>query len=156
MSAQMATRIFVMCKTEKMPGSHVEKIPLMANAACRKVWNRDFNGDLPDEDRLATFGGWINPRCFLLIDNGPVDMSYTLVKLRWDGQKLVDDPAPLHRYIQKEFDTKYQFNPADRPKANGLTDEELKEVLEPHEFDEVIKSCDEMTARHVEKLCKQT
>ncbi|KAH9221559.1 hypothetical protein DL95DRAFT_7695 [Leptodontidium sp. 2 PMI_412] len=89
MSAQIATRIFVMCKTEKMPGSYVEKIPLMANAACRKVWNRDFNGALPDEDRLTTFGGWMNPRCFLLIDNGPVDISsYTLVKLRWDGQKL--------------------------------------------------------------------
>jgi len=84
----MATRVFVMCKTETMPGSDVEKIPFMANAACRKVWNRDFNGDLPAKDRLTTFGGWMNPKCFLLIDNGPVDMSYTLVKLRWDGQKL--------------------------------------------------------------------
>merc|ERR1711939_1020783 len=102
----MATRVFVMCKTETMPGSDVEKIPFMANAACRKVWNRDFNGDLPAKDRLTTFGGWMNPKCFLLIDNGPVDMSYTLVKLRWDGQKLVDDPAPLHWYIQKEFETK--------------------------------------------------
>ncbi|KAH6709281.1 hypothetical protein BKA61DRAFT_613919 [Leptodontidium sp. MPI-SDFR-AT-0119] len=118
MSAQIATRIFVMCKTEKMPGSYVEKIPLMANAACQKVWNRDFNGALPDEDRLTTFGGWMNPRCFLLIDNGPVDISsYTLVKLR---------------------------------------DEELKEVLEPHRFEEVIKSRDEIIARHVEKLSKQT
>ncbi|KAL5320905.1 hypothetical protein ACEPPN_011715 [Leptodophora sp. 'Broadleaf-Isolate-01'] len=140
-----------------MPGSYVEKIPLMANAACQKVWNRDFNGALPDEDRLTTFGGWMNPRCFLLIDNGPVDISsYTLVKLRWDGQKLVDDLTPLHRYIQKEFETKYQFNPADRPEEIGLTDEELKEVLEPHRFEEVIKSRDEIIARHVEKLSKQT
>jgi len=88
MSAQMATRIFVLCKTETMPGSDVQKIPLMANAACRRVWNRDFNRDLPDKDRLTTFGGWMNPKCFLLIDNGPVDMPYTVVKLRWDGQKL--------------------------------------------------------------------
>ncbi|KAH7308742.1 hypothetical protein BKA65DRAFT_172735 [Rhexocercosporidium sp. MPI-PUGE-AT-0058] len=154
MSAQMATRILVMCKTEKMPGSHVEKIPLMANAACRKVWNRDFNEDPPDEDRLSTFGGWINPRCVLLIDNGPVDASFTLVKLHWDGKKLLDDPTPLHWYIQKEFDTNYQFNPADRPEAKGLSNEELKEVLEPHEFNEVMKSIQEMTARHVEKLSK--
>ncbi|PVH71250.1 hypothetical protein DL98DRAFT_110717 [Cadophora sp. DSE1049] len=155
MSAQMATRIFVMCKTETMPGSDVEKIPLMANAACQKVWNRDFNGDPPDEDRLTSFGGWMNPKCFLLIDNGPVDMSYTLVKLRWNGQKLLDDPTPLHWYIQKEFDTNYQFNPKDRPK-NGLTDEELEELLGPHKFAEVINSSNEMTARHVEKLRKQT
>lgn len=152
----MATRVFVMCKTETMPGSDVEKIPFMANAACRKVWNRDFNGDLPAKDRLTTFGGWMNPKCFLLIDNGPVDMSYTLVKLRWDGQKLVDDPAPLHWYIQKEFETKYQFNPAERPKANELTDEELEKFLGPQEFAKVIKSRNEATARHEEKLRKQT
>merc|ERR1711977_480614 len=105
----MATRVFVMCKTETMPGSDVEKIPFMANAACRKVWNRDFNGDLPAKDRLTTFGGWMNPKCFLLIDNGPVDMSYTLVKL-----------------------------------------------LGPQEFAKVIKSRNEATARHEEKLRKQT
>jgi hypothetical protein len=84
----MATRIFVQCKTDKMPGSYVEKIPLMANSACQKVWNREFNKILPDNDRLTTFGGWLNPRCFLLIDNGPVEKPYTLVKFRWDGQKL--------------------------------------------------------------------
>ncbi|KAH9212188.1 hypothetical protein DL95DRAFT_391838 [Leptodontidium sp. 2 PMI_412] len=152
----MATRIFVQCKTDKMPGSDVEQIPLMANAACRKVWNRDFNENPPDNDRLSSFGGWMNPRCFLLVDNSPVDMPYTLVKLRWDGQKLVDDLGPLHPYIRKEFETRYQFNPADRPKANGLTDEQLKEVLEPEEFDKVIKSRDEMIARYKERIRKQT
>jgi len=83
-----ATRIFVQCKTDEMPGSYVNKIPLMANAACREVWNRDFNENLPNADRLTTFGGWINPKCYLLIDNGPVDNKYTLVKLRWKGDKL--------------------------------------------------------------------
>ena len=84
----MATRIFVQCKTDKMPGKHVEKIPLMANTACLKVWNRDFNENHPNGDRLTSFGGWLNPRCFLLIDNGPVDEPYNLIRLRWDGQKL--------------------------------------------------------------------
>ncbi|KAH9205445.1 hypothetical protein DL95DRAFT_397618 [Leptodontidium sp. 2 PMI_412] len=156
MSTPVSTRVFVLCKTEKMPGSYVEKIPLMANAACRRVWNRDFNKDPPNEDRLTTFGGWMNTRCFLLVDNGPVDKPYTLVRLRWDGQKLVDDPALVDRYIQRQFDTIYQFNPADRPKTNGLTDEELKEVLEPHQFEAFMKSKNEMTARHMEKLRQQT
>lgn len=31
--------------------------------------------------------------------------------------KRVDDLAPLHPYIQKEFDTKYQFNPAHRAES---------------------------------------
>ncbi|KAL5321520.1 hypothetical protein ACEPPN_009479 [Leptodophora sp. 'Broadleaf-Isolate-01'] len=113
-----------------MPGSDVEQIPLMANAACRKVWNRDFNENPSDNDRLSSFGGWMNPR--------------------------VDDLGPLHPYIRKEFETRYQFNPADRPKANGLTDEQLKEVLEPEEFDKVIKSRDEMIARYKERIRKQT
>ena len=71
-----------------MPGSYPEKIPLMADAACQKVWNRNFNKSCPDYDRLATFGGWMNPMCFLLIDNGDVDEEYTLIKLRWKGNKL--------------------------------------------------------------------
>ena len=84
----MATRIFVQCKTDKMPGSDAQKIPIMANTACQKVWNRDFNESFPDHDRLTTFGGWMNPMCFLLIDNGPVDNEYTVVKLRWTGNEL--------------------------------------------------------------------
>jgi len=69
--------------------SYIQKIPLMANTACQKVWNRNFNENLPDYDRLTTFGGWMNPRCFLLIDNGAVDSSeYTLINLLWTGDKL--------------------------------------------------------------------
>ena len=72
-----------------MPGSDVQKIPLMANTACQKVWNRNLNEDLPDNDRLSSFGGWENPRCYLLIDNGPVDSDdYTVVNLRWKGNEL--------------------------------------------------------------------
>ncbi|CZT52863.1 uncharacterized protein RSE6_14257 [Rhynchosporium secalis] len=139
-----------------MPGLHVEKIPLMANAACQKVWNRDFNKDHPDDDRLTTYGGWMNPKCFLLIDNGPVNGLYTLVKLRWDGEKLVDDLGPLHPRIRKELESKYQFNPEDRPETNGLTDQELKDVLKAEECDRVIKSRNEMTARHHAMMYKQT
>ena len=81
----MATRIFVQCKTREMPGSTHEKNSLMANAACQKVWSRDFN----ENDRLSTFGGDINPKCWLLIDSGPVDATeYTIVHLLWKGQEL--------------------------------------------------------------------
>ena len=80
-----------------MPGEHVEEIPHMANTICQNVWNRDFDKDPPNNDRLTTFGGWLNHRSFLLIDHGPVDEQYTLVKLRWDGEKLFvfDCPCAL-------------------------------------------------------------
>lgn len=84
----MATRIFIQCKTKNMPGSDDQKIPFMADAACQKAWNRNFNQNDPDYDRLTTFGGWMNPMCFILIDNGAVTEKYTLKKLRWDGTKL--------------------------------------------------------------------
>jgi hypothetical protein len=84
----MATRIFIQCKTDSMPGSYAQKIPLMADAACQKAWNRNFNESHPNYDRLTTFGGWMNPMCFLLIDNGAVDEEYTLIKFRWKGNKL--------------------------------------------------------------------
>jgi len=81
----MATRIFVRCKTQEMPGSPGEKNSRMANAACQKVWNRDLH----ENDRLTTFGGDFNSRCMLLIDSGPVDATeYTIVQLLWKGQKL--------------------------------------------------------------------
>ena len=85
----MATRILVRCKTEEMLGSVRDKIPLMANTACQKVWNRDLNKDSPDNDRLVTFGGYVNIRCFLLIDNGPVDAKeYSVIHLCWKKHEL--------------------------------------------------------------------
>lgn len=84
----MATRILVQCKTDEMPGSLDEKNSLMANAACQKVWNRDFN-DNPGGDRLTTFGGYFNRKCTLLIDSGPVNATeYTIKRLLWKGQTL--------------------------------------------------------------------
>jgi hypothetical protein len=75
-----------------MPGSINEKELLMANAACQKVWSREFNlGGEGGEggDRLTTFGGYVNPKCYLLIDTGPVEATeYTTVALLWDGKKL--------------------------------------------------------------------
>lgn len=69
-----------------MPGLLCEKIPLMANAACQKIWKRDF---IPDNDRLVTVGGYMNVRCFILIDNGPVDANeYSIVHLCWKDQEL--------------------------------------------------------------------
>ena len=84
----MATRILVQCETDDMPGTYSEKSLLMANIVCQEVWNRDFNTNPPDCDRLTTYGGWMNRRCFLLIDNGAADKEYTLVHLRWKGHKL--------------------------------------------------------------------
>lgn len=87
-SAQMATLILVQCKTEDMPGEYSQKSLLMANIACQAVWNQDFNSNLPEYDRLTTYGGWMNPQCVLLIDNGAVDEKYTFVHRRWHKKQL--------------------------------------------------------------------
>ncbi|KAG0647500.1 hypothetical protein D0Z07_6699 [Hyphodiscus hymeniophilus] len=116
----MATRIFVQCRTSEMPGSDaiMDKELRMANAACQKVWNRALNDRLGG-DRLTTFGGFVNPKCFLLIDVGPEEATeYAIVALRWDGNRLVDQPGPISAYILNEFRTKYHFNPANRPKLS--------------------------------------
>ena len=78
----MATRIFIQCKTEKMPELLLGKIPLMADIACRKVWNRDFDKNSPNNDRLVAYGKYINTRSLLLIDNGLVDAKeYKVINL---------------------------------------------------------------------------
>ncbi|KAH6667400.1 hypothetical protein B0J14DRAFT_602166 [Halenospora varia] len=141
----MATRIFVQCRTAEMPGPIHEKDLFMANAACQKVWNREFN---PDSDRLTTFGGYVNPKCYLLIDFGPMEaMEYTTVALLWDGKKLIDQLGPIHPYILNEFETKYQFNPADRPKLITYTDEELQKVVSPEAYQRHIQARKEQIAR---------
>ena len=84
----MATRILVQCRTRQMPGSSTEQIKLMADAACQKVWNRNFD-DKPDGDRLTSFGGYLNPMCTLLIDHGDVEaQEYTTMQFSWNGQAL--------------------------------------------------------------------
>lgn len=71
-----------------MPGPPHEKIRLMAESACRKVWNRNFD-DNPEGDRLISYGGYYNPQCILLVDHGPVDAKdYTTIQLSWNGQEL--------------------------------------------------------------------
>lgn len=83
----MATRILVQCRTDEMPGPLQEKELRMANTACQKVWNRDFN--TPNGDRLTTFGGYYNSKCILLIDHGPVDATeYTTMHFNWNGREL--------------------------------------------------------------------
>lgn len=70
-----------------MPGTPFEKIKLMADAACQKVWDRKFDSNL-NGDRLSSYGGFYNPRCVLVIDHGPVDArDYTTRQLNWDGQE---------------------------------------------------------------------
>ena len=60
----------------------------------------------------------------------------------------MDEPGRIHPYIQKQFDTQYQFNPADRPKSVSLltlcnirpiskityTNEELKQKPSPEKY----------------------
>jgi hypothetical protein len=84
----MATRILVLCKTSQMPGSPSDKIKLMADAACQKVWSRNFDSN-PNRDRLSSHGGYYNPRCVLIIDHGPTDaIDYETIQLNWNGHKL--------------------------------------------------------------------
>lgn len=84
----MATRILVQCKSHEMPGSNAEKNERMANLACQKAWGRYFSDD---QDRLVARGGYFlyNQRCWLIIDNGPVDaVDYTTLWYRWKKQEL--------------------------------------------------------------------
>jgi hypothetical protein len=58
----------------------------MANIVCQKIWERDIN---PDSDRLATLGGYVNAKCFVIVDNGPVDAKeYSVLSFRWKDEKL--------------------------------------------------------------------
>lgn len=83
-----ATRILVQCRTRQMPGSPNEKIGLMADAACQKVWNRNFDHAV-DGDRLMSFGGHVNPMCILLVDHGDVEApEQTTIQLSWNGREL--------------------------------------------------------------------
>jgi len=85
----MATRILVICKSHEMPGLDKEKNRLMADIACRRVWNRDFSDS--EGDRLTCEGGFFlyNQRCFLLIDNGPVDAEdYGILWFKWNAKEL--------------------------------------------------------------------
>jgi hypothetical protein len=84
----MATRIFVHCRSHEMPGPHGEKNRRMANAACQKSWGRDFSAGAGD--RLITFGGYFlyNQRCWLIVDNGPVDSTqYEIKAFKWSKAK---------------------------------------------------------------------
>jgi hypothetical protein len=85
----MATRILVECKTSQMPGLPSEKIKLMADAVCQKVWGRNLDHNPDVGDRLTSFGGHLNRRCILLIDHGAVDaQEYTTIHLLWNGNEL--------------------------------------------------------------------
>ena len=71
-----------------MPGGPNEKINLMAESACQKVWKRDFDHNIGG-DRLTYFGGFLNTKCILLIDHGAVDaQEFTFIHLVWNGQEL--------------------------------------------------------------------
>lgn len=86
----MATRILVICKSHEMPGRDEEKNKLMANAACQHVWKRDFSGS-DGGDRLTCEGGYFlyNQRCYVLIDNGPVDAAdYSIKTFKWKAEEL--------------------------------------------------------------------
>jgi hypothetical protein len=85
----MAIRILVICKSHEMPGPNEEKNKFMANIACQKVFNRDFDGS--QGDRLVCEGAYFlyNQTCYLLIDNGPVNAtSYDIRMFKWRGQEL--------------------------------------------------------------------
>lgn len=84
----MAERILVQCRTTEMPGAPNEKIDRMAESACQKVWKRGFDYN-PGGDRLTSFGGFLNPKCTLLIDHGAEDaQEYNLRHLLWNGKEL--------------------------------------------------------------------
>jgi hypothetical protein len=71
-----------------MPGPNEEKNMRMANMACQTFWGRDYSDAMGD--RLTTFGGYFlyNQRCWLIVDNGPVNSAeYTTVTFNWDPKK---------------------------------------------------------------------
>lgn len=84
----MATRILVQCKSHEMPRPDGEdENHYMANLACQKEFDRDFD---PTQDRLITRGGshLYNQRCWVMVDNGPVDAgSYETLWFKWNIQK---------------------------------------------------------------------
>lgn len=84
----MAARILITCKSQDVPGANEDKVTLLTNQACQIVWKRDF--DKTRGDRLTMEGEFsYGVRCFILVDNGPVDsIDYTISFFRWNGKKL--------------------------------------------------------------------
>jgi hypothetical protein len=68
-----------------MPGEGEQKFRLMADLACRRVFNRDFNAK---DDRLVREGDPTLPHqnCRLLVDVGPVDaLEPPILHFEWDS-----------------------------------------------------------------------
>lgn len=84
----MAERILITCKSQDVPGANEDKVTLLTNQACQIVWNRDFDKTLGD--RLTMEGEFsYGVRCFILVDNGPVDsIDCTISFFRWNGKNL--------------------------------------------------------------------
>ncbi|KAI9740660.1 MAG: hypothetical protein M1818_004624 [Claussenomyces sp. TS43310] len=118
----MATRTVISCVSHSIPGRPAERHRTLTDAACQMQWNRTFD---PSQDRLVTRGRFQdkNVRCFLLLDNGPVDATdIDVMHFAWNGSDFETTQMPPR--IVETLRKSYQFDPSQRPK--GLTDAEIE------------------------------
>lgn len=88
----MAARILITLKSHQAPGeslSEKEKALALANKACQRLWDRDFDpnhGDRLTQEGALTFP---NQTCYVLVDTGPVDSQYyTTTLIKWTGEDM--------------------------------------------------------------------
>ncbi|KAL1865596.1 hypothetical protein VTK73DRAFT_5135 [Phialemonium thermophilum] len=130
----MATRIYVKCTSDLIPGEPENRRTTLANIVCRFQLERDFDEDC---DGLHSAGQYMvdGTRCHFLVDIGPCGAEeYQLYWYKWDGQNLVRQTAtpPLLGYLKN-----YPFNPS-RGKRAYLTDHDLKDRLGEEDFKRLV------------------
>jgi hypothetical protein len=85
----MATRILVIYKSHEIPGDNKDKSKLIANLACQSYWGRDFNTTKGDRQVCEGDHSFYNQRCFVLVDNGPVEaVEQEVLLFKWKGQHM--------------------------------------------------------------------
>ncbi|KAH8910551.1 hypothetical protein BR93DRAFT_964421 [Coniochaeta sp. PMI_546] len=131
----MATRVYVTCLSELIPGNATERRTTMANIICEFQFKRDFD---KSHDSLQSFGQYAvdGSRCHLLVDVGPPGADeYDLYWYHWDGKQLIERTVtpPLIWHMKKY----YPFNPMPKPL---LSDNDLKVRLGEDGYKKIISS----------------
>ena len=84
----MATRVYVKCTSELVPGNPKERRLTMANIMCQYKFGRDFDANC---DGFLSLGQYAvdGIKCHFLLDVGPKEAEeYKLSWYIWDGEKL--------------------------------------------------------------------